>query len=95
MQALHDFVILIKETRPERIGSIYLPAYDDSDPAEAPPYTGTIVSVGPKVTSPLVPGDRVAFGDLAAKSFENGGQLFMLLRANQISAVLKKDLQVL
>lgn len=95
MQALHNFVILIKEQRPERIGSIFLPVYDDADQAEAPPYVGTIVSAGPKASPELKPGVRVAFGDMNAKTFEYDDQLFVLLRDQQITAILKKDLQVL
>lgn len=95
MQALHNFVILVKEQRPERIGSIFLPVYDDADPAEAPPYAGTIVSAGPKVSLELQPGVRVAFGDMNAKTFEHEGQSLVLLSDQQITAILEKDLQVL
>lgn len=95
MQALHDFVILVKEQRPERTGSIFLPVYDDADLAETPPYAGTIVSIGPKAPPELQPGVRVAFGDMNAKAFEYEDQLFVLLKVGQITAILKKDLQVL
>lgn len=86
MQALHTFVILEKDQAPEKIGLIYVP---QSKEADAPPYTGTIVSAGGKVTDPdLKAGARVAYADLTSKPFEIDGKEYLLLDSKNITAVL-------
>ena len=87
MKALHNLVIIEKDSSPEKIGSIYIPNAVEGE--HSPPFTGTILSVGPKVTDPdIVPGVSVAFGDLAGTLFEYDNKSLIILTDDKIGAVL-------
>ena len=87
MKALHNLVIIEKDPAPEKIGSIYISNLVEGE--HSPPFTGTILSVGPKVTDPdIVPGASVAFGDLTGTLFEYDNKSLIILHVDKIGAIL-------
>ena len=78
VKALKDRIVLIKDESPEKIGSIIV---NNKDAMYAPPYSGTVVSIGSDVNDPdLYEGCKLAFHDLAGVEFEVDGQKYLSIR---------------
>lgn len=86
IKVLKNRVLLKKDQYPEKIGSIYIPKKEGQ---YAPPYSGTIISVGDSINDPdYVPGKRVYFHDMAGVEFEVNGEKYLSIRDNDIIAVI-------
>ena len=93
IKAIKNRIILIKDEQPDKIGLIYVPKLEGQ---HAPPYSGTIISVGPDVEDvDYEEGVRVLFHDLAGTEFEVDGQKVFSIRDNDVTAILfDKNIQI-
>jgi len=93
IKAIKNRIILIKDEQPDKIGLIYVPKLEGQ---HAPPYSGTIISVGPDVEdTDYEEGVRVLFHDLAGTEFEVDGQKVFSIRDNDVTAILfDKNIQI-
>jgi co-chaperonin GroES (HSP10) len=93
IKALTDRIVLIKDESPEKIGSIII---NKKDAMYAPPYSGTVVSVGSKVNDPdLYEGCKVGFHDLAGVEFEVDGIKYLSIREVDVTSVfLEKNIKI-
>ena len=65
IKAIKNRIFLKKDEYPEKIGLIYVPKLEGQ---HAPPYSGTILSVGSDVEdSDYIEGARILFHDLAGE----------------------------
>lgn len=86
IKAIKNRIFLKKDEQPEKIGSIYVPKTEGQ---YAPPYSGTIISVGEEVEdSDFKEGIRVLFHDLAGVEFEHNGEKVFSIREHDITAIL-------
>jgi len=86
IKAIKNRIFLKKDEQPEKIGSIYVPKTEGQ---YAPPYSGTIISVGEDVEDKdYQVGVRVYFHDLAGTEFEHNGEKIFSIRENDITAIL-------
>ena len=86
IKAIKNRIFLKKDEQPEKIGNIYVPK---SEGQYAPPYSGTIISVGNEVEDKdYKEGVRVLFHDLAGSEFEVNGEKIFSIRENDITAIL-------
>lgn len=86
IKAIKNRIFLKKDKQPEKIGNIYIPKTEGQ---YAPPYSGTIISVGDDVEdSDFKEGVRVLFHDLAGTEFEHNGEKIFSIRENDITAIL-------
>lgn len=79
---------------PEKIGLIYVPNVEGQ---HAPPYSGTIVSVGNEVKDhDFQIGTRVLFHDLAGTEIEIGGEKYLAINDFDIIAILcDKNIEIM
>lgn len=93
IKAIKNRIILIKDEQPDKIGLIYVPKLEGQ---HAPPYSGTIISVGPDVEdTDYAEGIRVLFHDLAGTEFEVDGQKVFSIRDSDVTAILyDKNIQI-
>ena len=93
IKAIKNRIILIKDEQPDKIGSIYVPKLEGR---HAPPYSGTIISVGSDVEdADYVEGARVLFHDMAGTEFEVDSQKVFSIRDSDVTAVLyDKNIQI-
>ena len=93
IKVIKNRIILIKDEQPDKIGLIYVPKLEGQ---HAPPYSGTIISVGPDVEdTDYEEGVRVLFHDLAGTEFEVDGQKVFSIRDNDVTAILfDKNIQI-
>lgn len=93
MQALGDNIILKKDERPERIGSIYIPSTNSN---EGPPYSGRVISVGNKIKDgDIIPGVRITFNDLAGITIEYKNETFLIIKYNNITSVIDEKIIII
>ena len=86
IKAIKNRIFLKKDELPEKIGSIYIPKTEGQ---YAPPYSGTVISVGEDVEDKdYVVGITVLFHDMAGTEFEHGGEKIFSIRENDIPAIL-------
>jgi co-chaperonin GroES (HSP10) len=86
IKAIKNRIFLKKDEYPEKIGLIYVPKLEGQ---YAPPYSGTIISVGSEVEdSDYQVGIRVLFHDLAGTEFELDGEKIFSIRENDILAIV-------
>lgn len=86
IKAIKNRIFLKKDKQPEKIGNIYIPKTEGQ---YAPPYSGTIISVGDDVEdSDFKEGVHVLFHDLAGTEFEHSGEKIFSIRENDITAIL-------
>lgn len=86
INAIKSRIFLKKDEYPEKIGLIYVPKLEGQ---HAPPYSGTVISVGPDVTDEDIKvGIRVLFHDLAGTEFTFDDQKIFSIRENDIVAIL-------
>ena len=87
IKAIKNRIFLKKDEYPEKIGLIYVPKLEGQ---YAPPYSGTIISVGSEVEdSDYQVGIRVLFHDLAGTEFELDGEKIFSIRENDILAIVE------
>ena len=82
-----DYKTPTKDELPEKIGSIYVPKTEGQ---YAPPYSGTIISVGNDIEdSDYKVGSRVLFHDLAGTEFKYNGDTIFSIRENDVTAIMQ------
>jgi co-chaperonin GroES (HSP10) len=93
IKAIKNRIFLKKDEYPEKIGLIYVPKLEGQ---YAPPYSGTIISVGSEVEdSDYQVGIRVLFHDLAGTEFELDGEKIFSIRENDILAIVEdKNIEI-
>ena len=93
VKAIKNRIFLKKDKYPEKIGSVYIPNLKGQ---YAPPYSGTIISVGSLVKdSDYKIGVKVLFHDLAGTEFEIDGNTIFSIRETDILAIIKdKNIQI-
>jgi len=86
MKALNNRIFLKKDEDSGKIGEFFVPKKEG---VYAPPYTGTIISVGSNVTDhDFKEGTKVAFHDLAGVELNIEGEKIFSIRDIDISAIL-------
>tara|TARA_R100000908_G_scaffold59783_1_gene36574 strand:- start:1376 stop:1681 length:306 start_codon:yes stop_codon:yes gene_type:complete len=94
INALNDRIFLTKDIITET-GGIILPAYG-KDEHNAPPYTGTVISVGPKITDPdIAVGARLLWHDLAGFNIDMDGEKIYSIREQDVVAIVEKNSEIL
>jgi len=87
IKAIKNRIFLKKDEQPEKIGNIYVPKTEGQ---YAPPYSGTIISVGEDVEdTDFKVGVKVLFHDLAGTEFDYDGEKIFSIRENDITAILQ------
>ena len=87
IQPLADRVLVLPATAEEKIGGIIIP-----DTAKEKPLQGTIVAVGSGTKDEemvLKEGDIVLYGKYAVTELEHEGKKFLIMRQNDVVAILK------
>lgn len=86
IKAIKNRIFLKKDEYPEKIGLIYVPKLEGQ---YAPPYSGTILSVGSDVEDEdYKEGVKILFHDLAGTEFEVDGEKIFSIRENDVLAVV-------
>ena len=87
IKAIKNRIFIKKDELPEKIGSIYVPKTEGQ---YAPPYSGTIISVGNDIEdSDYKVGSRVLFHDLAGTEFKYNGDTIFSIRVNDVTAIMQ------
>ena len=87
IKAIKNRIFIKKDELPEKIGSIYVPKTEGQ---YAPPYSGTIISIGGDTEDlDYKVGSRVLFHDLAGTEFKYGGDTIFSIRENDVTAILQ------
>ena len=87
MKALNNRIFLKKDEDSGKIGEFFVPKKEGM---YAPPYTGTIICVGPDVKDlDFREGVKVAFHDLAGIEVMIGDEKIFSLRDIDITAILE------
>jgi chaperonin GroES len=94
MQATLDRLIVLKEERPEKIGSIIL-----TDTARQPFATGVVFRAGPGTPSAngdtiynnILEGDRILFAANVGTEITLNGTMYLLMREIDVIAVLEQE----
>ena len=93
IKPLGNRIFLKKDEQPEKSGEIILLKQEGMF---APPYSGTVVSVGDGVEDKeFKPGVKVLFHDLAGTEIIYEGETYLNLRERDITAIiLDKNVQI-
>ncbi len=87
IKAIKNRIFLKKDEQQEKIGSIYVPKTEGQ---YAPPYSGTIISVGEDVEdADFKVGVKVLFHDLAGTEFKYNGDTIFSIRENDVTAIIQ------
>lgn len=87
IKAIKNRIFIKKDELPEKIGSIYVPKTEGQ---YAPPYSGTIISVGNDIEDDdYKVGARVLFHDLAGTEFKYNDEAIFSIRENDVTAILQ------
>lgn len=87
IKAIKNRIFIKKDELPEKIGSIYVPKTEGQ---YAPPYSGTIISVGNDIEDDdYKVGVKVLFHDLAGTEFKYNGETVFSIRENDVTAILQ------
>lgn len=94
IKAIKNRIFLKKDEYPEKIGLIYVPKLEGQ---YAPPYSGTIISIGSEVEDQdYRVGMKVLFHDLAGTEFDFNGEKVFSIRENDILAIIDdKNIEVI
>lgn len=94
IKAIKNRIFLKKDEYPEKIGLIYVPKLEGQ---HAPPYSGTILSVGSDVEdNDYIEGARILFHDLAGTEFEIDGEKIFSIRENDVLAIIDdKNIEII
>jgi co-chaperonin GroES (HSP10) len=86
MKALKNRIFLKKDEDSGKIGEFFVPK---TEGMYAPPYSGTILCVGPDVTdTDFKEGVKVSFHDLAGVEIELDGEKIFSIRDIDVTAIL-------
>lgn len=92
IKALTNRVFLKKDEAIKKKGSIHLVK---TEGMYAPPYSGTIIAVGPDVKDKdIVEGERVTFTDIAGVEFDVNGNTIFSIRENDITSIIGHDVTI-
>lgn len=93
INAIKNRIFLKKDEQPEKIGLIYVPKLEGQ---YAPPYSGTIISIGSDITDiDYQVGCRVLFHDLAGTEFEiDGEKIFSIRETDVIGILVNKNIKI-
>ena len=87
IKAIKNRIFLKKDELPDKIGNIYVPKTEGQ---YAPPYSGTILSVGGDIEdTDYKVGSRVLFHDLAGTEFKYNGDTIFSIRENDVTAIIQ------
>ena len=87
IKAIKNRIFIKKDELPEKIGNIYVPKTEGQ---YAPPYSGTIISVGGDIEDPdYKVWSRVLFHDLAGTEFKYDGNTIFSIRENDVTAIIQ------
>jgi co-chaperonin GroES (HSP10) len=87
MKALNNRIFLKKDEDSGKIGEFFVPKKEGM---YAPPYTGTVICVGPEVKDlDIKEGVKVAFHDLAGVEIIVEGENIFSVRYTDITAILE------
>ena len=94
IKAIKNRIFLKKDEYPEKIGLIYVPKLEGQ---YAPPYSGTIISVGSDIDDKdYKEGVRILFHDLAGTEFEIDGEKIFSIRDNDVLAIVDdKNIEII
>lgn len=94
IKAIKNRIFLKKDEYPEKIGLLYVPKLEGQ---YAPPYSGTIISVGSEIDDiDYQEGTRVLFHDLAGTEFEIDGEKIFSIRENDVLAIVDdKNIEII
>lgn len=87
IKPLADRVLVVPAAAEEKVGGIIIP-----DTAKEKPLQGTIVAVGSGTKDEemvLKEGDIVLYGKYAGTELEHEGKKFLIMRQNDVVAILK------
>jgi|TARA_R110000822_G_scaffold78416_3_gene187852 co-chaperonin GroES (HSP10) len=86
IKAIKNRIFIKKDELPEKIGNIYVPK---SEGQYAPPYSGTILSVGGDIEDEDIKvGSRILFHDLAGTEFKYNSETIFSIRENDVTAII-------
>jgi co-chaperonin GroES (HSP10) len=93
INAIKNRIFVKKDEYPEKIGLIYVPKLEGQ---HAPPYTGTIISVGPDIIDEDIKvGHRVLFHDLAGTEFMfNDDKIFSIRDVDVIGIITDENYNI-
>jgi co-chaperonin GroES (HSP10) len=93
INAIKNRIFLKKDEQPEKIGLIYVPKLEGQ---YAPPYSGTIISIGSDITdTDYTVGSRILFHDLAGTEFEvNGEKIFSIRELDVLGILMDKNIKI-
>lgn len=91
IKAIKNKIFLKKDEYPEKIGMLYVPKLEGQ---HAPPYAGTVVSIGNDVTdSDITIGTKLLFHDLAGTEFTvDNDKYFSINETDVIAIILDKNI---
>jgi len=94
LTAIKNRIFLKKDEYPEKIGLIYVPKKEGHN---APPYIGTVISVGPDVKDEDIKvGCRLMFHDLAGTEFKfEDTKIYSIRDIDVVAIVEDNDLQII
>jgi co-chaperonin GroES (HSP10) len=94
IKAIKNRIFLKKDEYPEKIGLIYVPKLEGQ---YAPPYSGTIISVGSDIEdADYKEGFKILFHDLAGTEFEVDGEKIFSIRENDVLAIIDdKNIEII
>jgi co-chaperonin GroES (HSP10) len=94
IKAIKNRIFLKKDEYPEKIGLIYVPKLEGQ---YAPPYSGTIISIGSDVEDKEYHvGMKILFHDLAGTEFEVNSEKIFSIRENDIIAIVNdKNIEII
>lgn len=93
IKAIKNRIFLKKDEYPEKIGLLYVPKIEGQF---APPYSGTIISIGSDIVDDDYKiGTRVLFHDLAGTEFQiDGEKIFSIHELDILGVILDKNIQI-
>ncbi len=92
LKPLGKRIFLIKDKLEKTASGILLLQKEGNN---APPYTGTIIAVGPDVEDKdYTEGVRVLFHDFAGFEIEHEGDKIYSIRDHDVAAIIEKNIQI-
>jgi co-chaperonin GroES (HSP10) len=86
IKAIKNRIFLKKDEYPEKIGLLYVPKKEGQ---YAPPYSGTVVSIGSDIKDPDIKlGSKLLFYDLAGVEFDVDNEKIFSIRENDVLAII-------
>lgn len=94
LQPLHDRLVVKRNDAEEKIGSLFIP-----DTAKEKPVRGVVLAVGEgkrddlgkRITPDVKAGDEIIFGKYAGTELKLDGELHVMLREDEVLAIVKRE----